>query len=376
MKKTSSLFLCSVLMALVAYAQPASVFVDFQKQLFDDGKPLPVDENFIIRGNVQEKISFMNVSLLKKAYKQDKPLHIARWVRSDDHVGNTFVVPINFRLHSGGAYTFVFEKYRKITEYERFELTDMLKVSIQTYILSSIEKINDRYYFKDSPMAPYLVMNDILEKGLANFENKLHERPAGFSAIVENLLLMITQTNLKKKQVVDEEVYSEGPLLELVKQAFNEIDMITNAYDYVLDERLIIKDYPVEHDPYLVAVNVGYAGAYYQGMKEDAEFLSGLYAGITFALGKRGFWSDASFSTGVFIKNFQLEGDSVLSGPLVKRPIYAAFGYGFLNFLRVHAGAVIMNEKENKDTNKGRVLVRPMLGISAELNILMGRKKR
>jgi hypothetical protein len=376
MKKPIFLLLCSVLFAATVFAQPASMFVDFQKQLFDDGKPLPGDENFIIRGNVSEKISLMNVYLLRSADKQDKPLYISRWVRADEHVGNTFVVPVNFKLHTGGNYTFLFEKFRDITEEERLELSDMLKVSIQSYILSSIEKINGRYYFKDSPMAPYLVMNDILEQGLAKFDNRMYERPAKFSAIVENLLIMITQTNVKKKQVDEVAMYSEGPLQELVKQAFNEIDMLTNAYTYVLEERLFIKDYPVEKDPYLFAVNVGYAGAYYQGEKDNAEFLSGPYAGLSFALGKRGFWSDASISAGVFLKNFNLEGDSVLSGPFIKRPIYAAFGYGFLNFFRVHAGALIMNEKENKDTNKGKVLVRPMLGISAELNILLGKKKK
>lgn len=255
------------------------MFVDFEKQLFDEGKPLPGDVPLVIRGNVSGKVSMVKLTLLKKPEKTVKPLYSARWVRPDDFVGNAFILPVNFRLHSGGAYTFVFEKYRLMSEAERQELNDILKTSAETYIFSSVEKINDRYYFKQSPLAPYHVLNAILEKGLANFENKIYERPESFSAIVENLLLMLTQTNVRKKSAPAAETYGESLLLELIRQVFNEIDLITNAYIYVLDERIVLSDVSTEKDPYLFAVNVGYAGAYYQGKKDKAEFLSGPYAG-------------------------------------------------------------------------------------------------
>jgi hypothetical protein len=78
----------------------------------------------------------------------------------------------------------------------------------------------------------------------------------------------------------------------------------------------------------------------------------------------------------VFIQNLDFDDDNEATGPLVKRPIYLALGYRALPFVRVHAGAAVLQSSLEStsisDFNLDRVYVRPFIGLSLELNLWLG----
>ena len=82
-------------------------------------------------------------------------------------------------------------------------------------------------------------------------------------------------------------------------------------------------------------------------------------------------------NVGVFINNFKDDSGVELTGPIFKRPYYVGLGYKVFRFVRVNAGATFLEDISTAGVNgindltglEDRVVIRPMIGISAEIKL-------
>jgi hypothetical protein len=161
----------------------------------------------------------------------------------------------------------------------------------------------------------------------------------------------------------------------LLQQLNNEVLIIANYYQYVLKDEITILDYPTENLINTLAINAGYAGIYKSGGVSDLEYYSGPLVGISFPLGNRvyasDFLSNTSISAGVFLKNFETLELNKVSGPVLGLPIYISAGYRVLKFIRLQAGATILEETDHITDSKS-VYLKPFVGISLEFQMWIG----
>ena len=124
-----------------------------------------------------------------------------------------------------------------------------------------------------------------------------------------------------------------------------------------------------------LAINAGYAGIYKSGGVSDLEYYSGPFAGISFPLGNRvhnsNFLSNTSISAGIFLQNFETPELNKVSGPVIGLPMYISAGYRVLRFIRLQAGATILEETDHITDSKS-VYLKPFLGISIEFQMWIG----
>jgi hypothetical protein len=129
-----------------------------------------------------------------------------------------------------------------------------------------------------------------------------------------------------------------------------------------------------------LSLNAGYGGVYKSGSYSNVNYFDGFFAGVSFPLANyalsNSFISKTSFSAGVFFNNFDIDNNSYLTGPVVGRPLYAALGYRFLNFVKVSAGTTILQEENRLLNTTGNVQFKPFVGLGIELDLWLGLKKR
>ena len=127
-----------------------------------------------------------------------------------------------------------------------------------------------------------------------------------------------------------------------------------------------------------LSLNLGYAGIYNNNNNGNFNYYSGPFLGLSLPLGNNklntNFWSKTSLSAGVFLQNFKPNNNLIVSGPLVKRPIYFGAGYKVFKFLRIQAGTTIL-EDQNQLTNTRLIYFKPYVGLSIELNLWLGISK-
>ncbi len=143
----------------------------------------------------------------------------------------------------------------------------------------------------------------------------------------------------------------------------------------MLKDEITTLDYPTENLMNTLAINAGYAGIYESGGVSDFKYYSGPFAGISFPLGNRvynsNFLSNTSISAGVFLKNFETPELNKVSGPVIGLPIYASLGYRVLKFIRLQAGATLLEETDQITDSKS-VYLKPFVGISIEFQMWIG----
>lgn len=361
---------------LSAIGQSQTVQFNANKLLFDNGAALPHEKSFLVTTDATPGVALIKMQVSNIDFKRDRILSESIWSRNEGNTESTAVLPNSYKLRGGQDYNFRFLYYRKIAESERSQIVSMLQTTAATLLRSNIQLKDGRYRFSTSPSELFKLLNESLKDGMVNYEAKNGIVIPNFSGIVENAL----RTMAHAKATDNPQNNNAGDMLAvLIKQVDNEIEMITNSYYYVLDNSVVVSNYPVEKTQNTLALDIGYAGIYNSGEFNNLDYFSGPYAGISLPLGNSvfsgRFWSNASLSLGVFLQDFKVSDSIKVSGPVVDRPLYAALGYNVFRYLKIHAGAAVLEERNSFSGTKS-VYVKPFVGLSLAINLWLGFNKK
>ncbi len=371
MKKIMTLSFATVI-GVALFGQMQTVQLNAKKLQFDDGRDLPAEKAFIITTEADNTLAMVKMQLASGDFEKSKILYESAWKRKEGDKGTAVILPNHYKLRSGNDYNFRFLFYRSVQENERKQIINTLQTTAYSLMMNNIEEKEDRYKFLTSPADLFEALNGIVEEGMVNYETISGGATPAFSGVVKNMLRTLAKTKM--------DTDSNGSAFStLISQVNNEIALMANNYQYVLDDSVVIPDYPAEKKRNVLALNLGYAGIYRSGSASDLDYFSGPYAGVSFPLGNRvfsgNFWNNASLSVGVFLRDFKINDSTKVSGPVIEKPFYAALGYKVFNYLKIHAGAAVLEEKSPVNDKKS-VYLKPFVGLSLELNLWLGQDKK
>lgn len=379
MKRILALLIVAGLIASIStYAQNASVVYNYDRNYFNENQPLPAETHFLLSGMVGADINRVDVAIYRaKGRDSRKSLHEATWLRPKNNVDGGFSMPVNFMLRGGSNYDVALTYYRNLTPAEQEYLKVRLFQTLDAYITSSLEvnkgsiKLlrHSRQIIKD--------LNSIVEDGLQIYKSRNGYEFEGFSDVVKNKLEQIEEADLGKGKFIfgkkkreSKALYANQLIKDIQKVVHNETEQFTNSELLTVYETKYVDDYKAKRDRGAISLNVGYGAVYLDGDFDDLDIDGAPYVGVSLPFGRKAFskfFGNASLSLGVLLTNLENEEGETVTGPLIKRPVYVGLGYKLFRFLRLNAGATLLEiERANGDED---LKVRPFVGISAEINI-------
>lgn len=369
-------------------AQYKTVMFNYERAYFNDGQPLPAESKFIITGDVPPNIDMVVVKVYSSSDTDDDPIYQNGWTRQPMIRRGSFTVPVNQPLRGNNEYTFLLNYYSKASIRQQQQLLQQLDAALWAYIDQSYEVNRSSIDLRKHPKTMRSDMNAIVNQGLTLYRNQLNTDFRGFSDIVLEKLDQIEELRLNKARfnVFSKEEentktlrlrYAQEQLEALKTMVSQEVVQYIGRQLYVLTDIKKITDYGTEKTKNVIAINAGYGGVYYSGDIDNYSSDTAPYVGVSFPLGKAPFsapfWERTSISTGVFLQNFEFGENTVSTGPLVQRPIFLALGYRALPFVRLNAGATLLQNDQGgnsiSDLNFDRMYVRPFVGLSIEVNL-------
>ena len=382
MKKFVS-FLVAFILSMPVFGQYETVIYDYEKNYFNQGQPLPAESYFMLNAPVRPDVQLLEFEIHRPGKSRFAPLYQTSWKRSFSNNSSNVELPVNFQLHGNDEYDLVIKTYRRVSDVERENLKKSLFMTTDAYVKSVLESGN-RKAFISKPTGQILNdLNDIIKQGTSYYRNKIDLEFTGFSDIINNKLRQINEIK-KTRRVFGKRVKGETEekmlnyqVAELIDATHVELEQFLNTELLVLEDTKRILEYKTEKTRSYISLNAGYGGAYFDGDYNDLNYGAAPYLGISVPFGKasfsKTFWSNSSLSFGAFIKNFEDKEDKTVTGPIFKRPVYLAYGYKIFRFIRLNAGATLVEfEKLNASDKFGQVRVKPFVGISAEINFWMG----
>ncbi|NNC94396.1 MAG: hypothetical protein HKN92_02470 [Chitinophagales bacterium] len=373
-----------ILLSYVAFAQYEAVVFDYEKSTFNENQPLPSEKNMMFSGSVSPQITLIDVKIYKGSsdHTDKVPLSEAIWKRPYGNTSTNYFLPINFKLKSKQKYNFSINYYRDLIDMER----QMLRNNLFRLLDSYVDMTFTMKKKKISISKKYnVIVNDldvIVEDGLKLYKNRNEMDFDGFSDFVKMKLKYIEELNLEKSsRLLMEGEEDKKKILAMRQQQIKELkDLLHNEVDQylsmdwmILVEVKNIYQYPTEKTGNIIGLNAGYAAILYDFNFDDLDYGSSPYVGISIPLGNRAFkssfLSNSSFSFGVFLSEMENNEGQTVTGPFIKRPLYAGLGYRVFKFIRVNAGATLI-ETEKPGNNK--VNVKPFIGASIDFNFWLG----
>ncbi len=366
-------------------AQYKPVIFDYNKSLFDEGNPLPAETFFMLQGEVPADVELVSASLLDG----DDILFKGVWKRSAGDNGNTFQIPVSYKLRSSDEYSVRINYYKEIDQASGNQFRDQLNTYLDSYIDQTVEIEKSRIRLNEPVSRIINNLNKIVERSSAYYDNKSNINFPGFSDLVKKSLQNIRNTPLsegkfnlfKKKDDSNRDVkikYAQEQITELKELVKNEVNSLTSTQLLTVYDSKYITNYATEKVNKPLTVNVGYGATYLDGDINSLSYDSAPYVGIAFPLGNRVFNSNiisrTTLSAGVFLGNFRNAQDQKITGPVIGLPIYAAVGYPIFEFVRLNAGATLLQNAASAPDglNFQQVAVRPFIGLSADINLWIG----
>jgi hypothetical protein len=368
------IFMCNA----VAFAQKPNVNLNLRSKTFNNGSELPAEKNFEISINANNNVDFVAIEFYKKLDKQS--FYATTWQRSQGEIRSLAVLPVNIKLKSATSYAFKIKSYRKLTQSDKLKIASQVSTSSKNFIESAIIRTENGYDFKLKKDKLSDQLNNVLASGLSNVEVAFGEKPIQYSDILKVMINNLEDTKFKNLMVDSTDLGFKNALNAISNQVDNELINIINAYSYVLTDIVEIDSYDTEKTMNFLSLNAGYGGVYDSGSYTNINYFDGAFAGVSFPLANyalsNSFISKTSFSAGVFFNDFKIDNNRFLTGPVVGRPLYAALGYRFLNFVKISAGTTILQEENKLLNTTSDVKFKPFLGIGIELDLWLGLKKR
>lgn len=229
-------------------------------------------------------------------------------------------------------------------------------------------------------------MNSIVENGLSNYDNKQHIKFNGFSDIVLSKLEELDNVKANDATRVFPEMnkndainsYKSKLLSELNELIEIELQQILNSGLFVVADTRYIYNYPTQKTKNILSFHIGYGGVFLGKPQNDIEYGTSPLIGLSVPFGNRNlskkFWSNLSADFGVMLMNMEAGNGETISGPIIKRLVYAGLGYKFLKFFKIQAGYSLIEYQSagnNQYFNASKIGARPYVGIGAQFNLWM-----
>jgi hypothetical protein len=205
---------------------------------------------------------------------------------------------------------------------------------------------------------------------------------SGFSDIVRNKLSDIKKMNLKNLPSDSLKIIKAEKTISSLKQ------LIESEVEYLLNEKLVkrvdrryVDDYVTESKPGYFAINAGYGAVYLGGNLENLEYGTAPYLSIGFPFATSrvapAFLRNSSLTVGIFLQNFELDDNTEVTGPIIKRPIQVGLDYKLFQFIRFNAGIALLEENtvNGSGVEDQRIFVQPFIGLSAKFNLRLSLDK-
>jgi len=363
-------------------AQVRNVTYDFQRNTFDNDYDLPSDQRFNISGFIDTSVQLVEVDIYQGINKKEEinEYYSTYWLRDKSDNSTQFYLSIKKALRANESYDFNLRLYRSLDSAEVAYTKESLVTSIQNYLLSGARATNKEMVLEYEPGVIQTEMNRIVQQGLVKYRTRTLENFPGFSDIIKRQLEDFSDITGSRAKAIrkDEDNNMDDEFVNkmagILSQVSLEIEQFLNNEMLVLSETKVITGHPSEKQRHVVAINGGYGGAWFSGNLNNFNYGHAPYVGLSFPLGKKAhskkFWTNASISTGVFVLNFKDADDNEIKGPIIQRPFYVGLGYKFFRFLRVNAGAVLLEKKSDNGEfiNTDKIFVRPFVGLSIEIN--------
>ncbi|HEX8530054.1 MAG TPA: hypothetical protein VF646_08515, partial [Cytophagales bacterium] len=311
-----------------------------------------------------------------------------QWKRTAFSQGNNFQVPITQKLKSDNEYDIRIVYYKTTTDTGRAQLKEQLVGFLDAYVDQAVVVEKNKIRL-NTPVAKMVKqLNQVVKRGISYYDNRSAIAFPGFSDLVASTL-----NNLRNKDITPGKYfepdsaaskqgrkynYAAGQINALKELVHSEVASVLNTDLAGLYDSKTIHSYRTEKVTNILTLNAGYGAAYLKGGANDLSYGSGFTAGVSFPLGSRifpsRFFTRTTFSAGIFFNNFKNGDGQTLSGPVVGLPIYAGLGYSLIDFLRLTAGAVVLQNKGTAPDGISlqSVQVRPYVGLSLDLNLWLG----
>lgn len=359
--------------------QFARVEFDYANAYFNNGQSLPAEQRMIVTGLVASNIFLVEMDIFRPKANQDKqPLFAGVWKRRGEAGESTFRIPVNYKLTGSSSYDFRVVYYRSISATEKNTLRLELFDALDSYLAQSIERQDDRIRLRENPGNMIQDLNRVVIDGLEYYRSLNEISFDGFSDLVRQAL-----DNLDKRPLTE----AEASIAQVETLLHTEVEQVLNSELVLRTDIRQIPQYETQRTRRPLAINIGYGGVLLDRGSESLSYGTSPYVGISLplanpALASR-FWSNASVSLGVFLENFENADNQTVTGPIFGRPYYLGIGYNFFRFVRLNLGVTALEEVGTSNIGGGSaaldvdaISLRPFIGISAELDVWAGLRKR
>ncbi|MEN7550784.1 hypothetical protein AAG747_22880 [Rapidithrix thailandica] len=372
-----------------SWAQHPIVHFDMDKSNFEEGAPLPAASNFLIHGIIETQIVMVEILVLDKVGKENRPpLYSNLWKQPLYEQKREFYIPISYKLKGGAEYDFIINYYRKATSEEMDNLQQELYHSLDVFLEQNLELRKKKISLLSNGRTLVKQMNQIVWQGLSYYRNDKEVRFEGFSDLVVEQINMLQKKDyselMGEKTSATEKLNSANELIrQLQIRLRSEVAHLFNTELAVISFSKHIDNYPVEKVKTIVTLYGGYGGVMLKEKFDEEDTDAAFMLGLSLPLGNRAFhskfWSNTSVLFGFFLEDFEGENGLVVSGPIIDKPITLGLGYRVFEFMRLSAGAVVLN---NEGSNNGQthyntdVYVRPFVGFTMDVKLWVGLGKR
>lgn len=366
-------------------AQIKTVSYNVVNNEINSNNPLPSEEPFFIRGILPKDIQMVSV-VMNRSGKNPNRADEYSWKRAFDFEVSQYEIFVSNPLRSNEQYDLEMFFYKRAEKEQMQSIKASINKNLESYIRANLEVTGSGIKTNSSNQVLITQMNQIVEDALEDYRHFLGRDFKGFSEIVRQKLEQKDRLKLNKarfniigrnKQDNDKATYAAQYISELVEVVQNESDQyLDNSLLSLVDIRTV-SNYPTERKPGTLPLNFGYGTIPIKRSLASTEYLHGPYAGLSLPLGNKTFakfLGNASFSTGVFIQNFESSQGDQIEGQIIGLPIYAGLGYKVFRVFRFNVGAVSLNMDNGAGVSQHHI--QPFAGISLEFNIWMGLNNR
>lgn len=380
--------LCFLLLGLcpfLADAQIKTVAYATTSNQINGGMPLPAEEIFYLQGSIPSSIRLVTLDVYRSR-RTESSAYTYRWKAPYLVDATQFELFVTNPLRSNERYHLRFQYYERAGAEDLQSLKTAISKNLEAYIRANYEVSRRGIQALSNPRVMMSQLNEIVSQGLANYAHPLDQEFAGFSDVVRqkieqtnNLRLRNARFNVLRNRddaSRDEALYANQLVTELVDLATAEAEQYLRANLLMLVDIREIDSYPTEKRQFYLPVNVGYGGIYFGGGFNSLDYGTSPFVGVSLPLGRRAFTKflgNASLSTGVFTSNMSNSEGTVVSGPLIGRPLYVGLGYTLFRIVRFNAGAALTSSEVGSSLEN--VSIYPFVGFSMEFNIWIGMKR-
>lgn len=365
-------------------AQVTGVRFNIISNEINNNRPLPSEERFYITGQLPKGVQMVSLDVFRSGKRSGQSYN---WRKAFDFETNDFEILVSDPLRNNENYDLIFQYYIQADEQQIDFVNDAITNNLEAYIRSNFEVSKRGIKSKNGLGIVQNQLEQIVIQGLADYRNYLGRDFKGFSDVVTQKLNQSRQLKLKRanlnilrktKEDNTKAQYADKYLEELTAIVSNELKQyLGNNLLVMADERKVM-NYITEKKQNSLPLNFGYATIPIKRQLSSTEYLHGPYVGFSVPLGNRNFTKilgNASFSTGIFLTNFEASSGESIKGDLIGLPVYAGLGYKVFQVFRFNVGAVMLNMDESTGTGR-QTYIQPFAGLSLEFNLWLGLKNR